>query len=44
MVINGKTKYIYLLDELLEINDFGLYSVGIVEMVTREITKKSIKL
>lgn len=41
MVINGKTKYIYLLDELLEINDFGLYSVGIVEMVTREITKKS---
>lgn len=41
MVINGKTKCIYLLDELLEINDFGLYSVGIVEMVTREITKKS---
>lgn len=41
MVINGKTRYIYLLDELLEINDFGLYSVGIVEMVTREITKKS---
>ncbi len=26
--------YIFL-DELLEINDFGLYSVGIVEMVTR---------
>lgn len=41
MVINGKTKIIYLLDELLEINDFGLYSQGIVEMVTREITKKS---
>ena len=41
MVINGKTKCIYLLDELLEIKDFGLYSVGIVEMVTREITKKS---
>lgn len=41
MVINGKTRCIYLLDELLEINDFGLYSVGIVEMVTREITKKS---
>ena len=41
MVINGKVKYIYILDELLEINDFGLYSVGIVEMVTREITKKS---
>ena len=41
MVINGKTKCIYLLDELLEIKDFELYSVGIVEMVTREITKKS---
>ena len=41
MVINGKAKCIYLLDELLEINDYGLYSVGIVEMVTREITKKS---
>ncbi len=41
MLVNGKTKWIYLLDELLEINDFGLYSVGIVEMVTREITKKS---
>lgn len=41
MVINGKAKWIYLLDELLEINDFGLYSQGIVEMVTREITKKS---
>lgn len=41
MIINGKTKCIYLLDELLEINDYGLYSVGIVEMVTREITKKS---
>ena len=41
MVINGETKIIYLLDELLEINDFGLYSQGIVEMVTREITKKS---
>lgn len=41
MVINGETKWIYLLDELLEINDFGLYSQGIVEMVTREIAKKS---
>lgn len=41
MVINGKSKIIYLLDELLEINDFGLYSQGIVEMVTREIAKKS---
>lgn len=41
MVINGKSRMIYLLDELLEINDFGLYSQGIVEMVAREITKKS---
>ena len=41
MVINGEQKIIYLLDELLEINDFGLYSQGIVEMITREITKKS---
>ena len=41
MVINGKVKWIYLLDELLEINDFGLYSQSIVEMVAREITKKS---
>lgn len=41
IVINGETRIIYLLDELLEINDFGLYSQGIVEMVTREITKKS---
>lgn len=41
MVINGETRIMYLLDELLEINDFGLYSQGIVEMVTREITKKS---
>ena len=41
MEINGEVKWIYLLDELLEINDFGLYSQGIVEMVVREITKKS---
>jgi hypothetical protein len=41
MVINGKTEYIYLLDELLEMNEFGLYSQSIVEMVAREITKKS---
>ena len=40
MVIDGRIKYVYLLDELLEINDFGLYSQGIVEMVAREITKK----
>ena len=41
MVINGENKWVYLLDELLEINDFGLYSQGIVEMVAREIAKKS---
>ena len=42
MIINGTVKWIYLLDEFLEINnDFGLYSQGIVEMVAREITKKS---
>lgn len=41
MVIDGKVKWIYLLDEFLEINDFGLYSQGLVEMVSREITKKS---
>lgn len=41
MIINGETRWIYLLDEMLEINDFGLYSQGIVEMVAREITKKS---
>ncbi len=33
MVINGKAKWVYLLDELLEIKDFGLYLQGIVEMV-----------
>lgn len=41
MVIDGKTKWIYLLDEFLQINEFGLYSQSIVEMISREITKKS---
>lgn len=41
MVINGITKYVYLLDELLEISEFGEYSQSVVEMITREITKKS---
>ena len=41
MEINGETKTIYLLDKVLEINDFGLYSNGIIDMITREITKKS---
>ena len=29
------------LDEFLQINEFGLYSQSIVEMIAREITKKS---
>ena len=41
MLLNGKVKYIYLLDEFLQINEIGLYSQSIIEMVTREITKKS---
>ena len=41
MKVNGTIKCIYLLDELLEMNEFGLYSQNIVEMICREITKKS---
>ena len=41
MEINGIKKSIYLLDELLEINEFGLYSQSVLEMIVREITKKS---
>ena len=41
MEINGTKKYIYLLDELLEINSIGQYSQSVVEMIVREITKKS---
>ena len=41
MKVNDKTQYVYLLDELLEMNEFGLYSQNIVEMICREITKKS---
>ena len=41
MIVNGKKKCIYLLDEVLQINNFGLYSQGLIEMITREITKKS---
>lgn len=41
MDVNGKKKCIYLLDEFLQINDLGLYSQGILEMIAREITKKS---
>ena len=41
MKLNNTIKYVYLLDELLEINEFGQYSQSVVEMVVREITKKS---
>ena len=41
MIIDNKVKYIYLLDEFLQINEFGKYSQAIVEMIAREITKKS---
>ena len=41
MEINGKKQYVYLLDELLEINNIGQYSESVVEMMVREITKKS---
>ena len=41
MELNGTKKYVYLLDELLEINSIGQYSQSIVEMIVREITKKS---
>ena len=41
MEINGTKKTIYLLDELLEINNIGQYSQSVVEMIIREITKKS---
>lgn len=41
MEINGIKKSIYLLDELLEINCIGQYSQSVVEMIIREITKKS---
>ena len=41
MLLNGKVKYIYLLDEFLQINEIGLYSQSIIEMVAREIAKKS---
>lgn len=41
MQINGTKKCVYLLDELLEINSIGQYSQSVVEMIVREITKKS---
>lgn len=41
MEVNGIKKSVYLLDELLEINEFGLYSQSVLEMIVREITKKS---
>ena len=41
MVVNDKTRCIYLLDELLEIKSIGQYSQSVVEMIVREVTKKS---
>ncbi len=41
MKINDVKKYVYLLDELLEINGIGQYPQSVVEMIVREITKKS---
>lgn len=41
MQVNGVKKSIYLLDELLEINSVGKYSQSVVEMIIREISKKS---
>ena len=41
MKVNGVRKCVYLLDELLEINEIGQYSQNVIEMIVREITKKS---
>ncbi|MBP3831092.1 MAG: UPF0236 family protein [Clostridia bacterium] len=41
MQVNGVKKSIYLLDELIEINSVGQYSQSVVEMIIREIAKKS---
>jgi len=41
MQVNGVKKSVYLLDELLEINSIGQYSQSVVEMIIREISKKS---
>lgn len=41
MEVNGKKKYIFLLDEYLEIANIGQYSQSIVEMVMREVVEKS---
>ncbi len=41
MQVNGEKKYVYLLDEFLEINEIGQYSQSVIEMIVREITKKS---
>ena len=41
MQVNNQTKYVYLLDELMQMNEFGQYSQSIVEMISREIIKKS---
>ncbi|MCI8344592.1 MAG: hypothetical protein HFJ42_01185 [Clostridia bacterium] len=41
ITINGKKKYVYLLDEYLEIASIGQYSQSIVNMVLREVVEKS---
>ncbi len=41
ITINGKKKYVYLLDEYLEIASIGQYSQSIVDMVLREVVEKS---
>ena len=44
MKVNDVKKYVYLLNELLEINGTGQYSQSVVEMMVREITKKSYQI
>ena len=41
MKVNETIKYVYLLDELMQMNESGQYSQSIIEMISREITKKS---
>ena len=41
MKVNETIKYVYLLDELMQMNESGQYSQSIIEMILREITKKS---
>lgn len=41
ITINGKKRYVYLLDEYLQIASIGQYSQSIVDMVMREVVEKS---